>query len=187
MVVVLIVAVMATLASPQLIVLMRENRARQAAQQVAQLISTSRMRALGRGSAVIVRYRSATGFTVLESIEGVTAATARGSATCAAQPGLGCLANNWTNPDLSRQVAQLVALSIVSLTVNNQSGVAQTQMDICFTPLGRSFISFDGNPPTAPMVAATTVSVQRVGTSNQPVGLLRNVAVLPSGMARVGL
>jgi len=56
-------------------------------------------------------------------------------------------------------------------------------MDLCFTPLGRSFISFDGTPPTAPMVGATTIDVQRSGG----IGLLRSVAILPTGMARVGL
>jgi len=187
MVVVLIIAIMATLASPSITEQMRERRSRDAAQQLSGLFSNSRMRALGRGAGVMVRYRAATGFTVLESIEGTAAATLRGSATCAAQPGLGCIANNWTDPSLSRQVNLYIPPPTVTVTVRNQGGTAQTQMDLCFTPLGRSFISFDGAPPTLPMVGATTIDVQRLNSANQPIGLLRSVAVLPTGMARVGI
>jgi type II secretory pathway pseudopilin PulG len=188
MVVVLIIAITAVLASPSITEQMRERRSRDAAQRIAGLFTRSRMRALGRGAGVLVRYRAATGFTVLESIEGATAAIARtGSATCAAQPGLGCLANNWTNAGLSRQVDQLDAPAPLSMTVRDQAGTSKAQMDVCFTPLGRSFISFDGTPPTAPMVGATTVDVQRLSSTGQTVGLLRTVAVLPTGIARVGL
>jgi type IV fimbrial biogenesis protein FimT len=184
MAVVLIISITAVLASPLITDQMRERRSRDTAQQLAQLFSTSRMRSLGRGAGVLVRYRTATGFTVLESIEGATSATNRtGNANCAAQPGLGCLANDWTNVSLSRQVSQYTPPSTLSVTVRDQAGTAKTQMDLCFTPLGRSFISFDGTPPTAPMVGATTIDVQRSGG----IGLLRSVAILPTGMARVGL
>jgi len=183
MTVVLIIAVTAVLASPIMTEQMRERRSRDAAQQLAQLFSSSRMRALGRGAGVLVRYRTATGFTVLESIEGTASSIARtGSATCAAQPGLGCLANDWSNASLSRQVGQYTPTSAVTVTMRDQSGTAKTQMDVCFTPLGRAFISFLGASPTAPMVGAVTIDVQR-----SPVGLLRTVAILPTGMARVGL
>jgi len=184
MTVVLIIAVTAVLASPIMTEQMRERRSRDAAQQLAQLFSGSRMRALGRGAGVLVRYRPATGFAVLESIEGATSSIARtGSATCAAQPGLGCLANDWTDASLSRQVGQFNPPSTITVTIHDQLGSVQTQMDVCFTPLGRSFISFLGTRPTAPMVGAATIDVQR----NTGVGLLRTVAILPTGMARVGL
>jgi hypothetical protein len=70
------------------------------------------------------------------------------------------------------------------VTARNQAAAAQTSMDICFSPGGRSFISFDGTPPTTPLVGATTIDVQRTGNG---VGLLRTIAVLPNGMARLGL
>lgn len=188
MVVVLIISITAALASPVILEQMRERRARDAAVQLTQIFANSRMRALGRGAGVLVRYRSDTGFTVLESIEGSALSTLRtGNANCAAQPGLGCLANNWNDPALSRQVNLYVAPPTIGVTVRDQAGMAQTQMDLCFTPLGRSFLSFDGNPPTAPMVGATTVDVQRLSTTGTSVGLLRTIAVLPSGMARLGL
>jgi prepilin-type N-terminal cleavage/methylation domain-containing protein len=188
MAVVLIIAVMAVLASPLITEQMRERRSRDTAQHVSQMFSGGRMRALGRGSSVLVRYRSATGFTVLESIEGATAASARtgGSAACAAQPGLGCLSNNWTDAGLSRQVEAYAIPTALTVTVRDKIGTAKTQMDLCFTPLGRSFISFDGSSPTLPMVAATSIDVQRT-VGGVGVGLSRTIAVLPTGMARLGL
>ncbi|HEX2876050.1 MAG TPA: prepilin-type N-terminal cleavage/methylation domain-containing protein [Polyangiaceae bacterium] len=183
-VVVLIVGITAALATPTVSAQVRERRSRDTAQRIAQLYSVSRMRALGRGTAVMVRYRSDTGFSVVESVLGATAAAANGSVTCANQPGLGCLTNSWTDPDTSRVVTTLMPQSDLTVTVRDQSAVAKTKMDICFTPMGRSFISFDGTAPTASMVGATTVEVQRTGKG---LGLLRSVAILPNGMARLGL
>jgi prepilin-type N-terminal cleavage/methylation domain-containing protein len=189
MVVVIIIGITAALATPMMVTQLRERRARDLTQRVAQVYSNARIRALGRGSAVLVKYRAAgagAGLTVLESIEGTTAATLRGSAACAAQPGLGCLANNWgAAADTVRQVAQLTPGAEFTVAAHQgSSSVALDQMDICFTPLGRSFISFDGSAPKTPMVAATTIDVQRTGSGT---GLLRTVAILPNGMARLGL
>jgi len=184
-VVVLIIGITAALATPSMTTQIRERRSRDVAQRIAQLYSSARMRALGRGAAVLVRYRAATGFTVLESIQGTAAATAQNasSATCAAQPGLGCLANTWTDASLSRLVGEITPSSEMTVTAKDRFSTTVTQMDICFTPMGRSFITFDTNPPTA-MVGATTVDVQRTGSGT---GLLRTVAILPNGMARLGL
>lgn len=72
----------------------------------------------------------------------------------------------------------------MTVTAKNPSSTAVTQMDICFTPMGRSFVSFDGTAPTTAMVGAPTIDVQRTGSGT---GLLRTVAILPNGMARLGL
>ncbi len=175
-VVVLIIGVTAALATPSLLGQMRERRSRDLAQRVAQVYSQARMRALGRGSAVLVRFNSGTGFTVLESIEGATVAATRAGATCAARPGLGCITNNWGNAgDTTRTVQTLSWSSEFSVTGTTAA------MDICFTPSGRSFLSTDGTAPRAPMVGAQLLTVQRGD------GLARTVAVLPNGMARLGL
>ena len=185
-VVVLIIGITAALATPSMTTQIRERRSRDVAQRIAQLYSGARMRALGRGAAVLVRYRADTGFTVLESIQGTAAATAQNatSATCAAQPGLGCLANNWADANVSRLVSELAPSSEMTVTAKNPAATLVTQMDICFTPMGRSFVSFDGTAPTTAMVGAATVDVQRTGSGT---GLLRTVAILPNGMARLGL
>jgi type IV fimbrial biogenesis protein FimT len=184
MVVVLIIGITAALATPTITGQVRERRSRDTAQRIAQLYSVARMRALGRGTAVLVRYRAATGFSVLESVQGAAQAALQNAAsvTCANQPGLGCLANNWGNPQTSRVVTTLVPAADLTVTARDQGATAQTSMDICFTPMGRSFISFDSSAPTGAMVGATTVQIQRTGK-----GLLRTVAILPNGMARLGL
>lgn len=179
-VVVLIVGISAALATPTLAGQVRERRSRDTAQRIAQLYSVARMRALGRGGAVVVSYNSASGFTVRESILGAAAL----DPTCSNQPGMGCLTNAWGNPASTRVVTTLVPLAELTVTARDQGAVARTQMDICFTPMGRSFISFNGSAPTNAMVGATTVEVQRTGTGT---GLLRTVAILPNGMARLGL
>jgi type IV fimbrial biogenesis protein FimT len=184
MVVVLIIGITAALATPSIAAQVRERRSRDTAQRVAQLYSIARMRALGRGTAVLVRYRAATGFSVIESVQGAAVAALQNasSVTCANQPGLGCLANNWTDPQTSRVVTTLVPGADLTVTARDQGATDQTSMDICFTPMGRSFISFNGAAPTGAMVGATTVQVQRTGK-----GLARTVAILPNGMARLGL
>ncbi len=183
--VVLIIGITAALATPSIAGQIRERRSRDAAQRIALLYSSARMRALGRGSAVRVSYNKDTGFKVLESIEG-TAVAGGARAACAAQPGLGCLANNWANADTSRQVATLPPITDISVIARDQGGTVKDNMDICFTPMGRSFISFDGTAPSQPMAGATTIDVRRQ-LNGTDVGLLRTVAVLPNGMARIGL
>jgi len=189
MVVVLIIGITAALATPTITEQVKERRSRDTAQRIAQLYSGARMRALGRGSAVVVRYRKATGFTVIESVQGATAAAAQNAAsvTCAAQPGLGCLANNWSvGADTWRQVATLEPADNLTVTAKDQTDGPQDAMDICFTPMGRSFISFNESPPSSAMIGATTVEVQR-NIDGTLKGLLRTVAILPNGMARIGL
>lgn len=181
-VVVLIIGITAAIATPVLAGQMRERRSRDLAQRVAQVYSLARMRALGRGSAVLVRFNQASGFTVLESVEGLAVATERMGATsgasCVNRPGLGCLSNNWTATSAAgtaRTVQTLSWPAEFSVTTGTNT------LDICFTASGRSFSSTDGVPLRQPMVGAQLISVKREG------GLTRTVAVLPSGMARVSL
>lgn len=180
MVVVLIIGITAMLATPVLAGQVRERRSRDLAQRVAQIYSSARMRALGRGSSVLVKYNSSS-FVVLESVEGVAEATRRMGTTalgesCKLRPGLGCLTNNWSaGADTWREVSRTQWSSDMTVTA------ATANMDICFTPGGRSFLSTNGGAPTAAMVGAQTISVQRTN------GLVRNVAILPNGMARLAL
>lgn len=186
MVVVMIIGIVAVLATPTIAGQMRERRSREAAQQIALLYSNARMRALGRGAAVMVRYNAASGFTVLESIEG-EGAVARGVAACASLPGRGCLSTAWGVPNNSRVVASFNPLirgeyQDVAVTARTPADANVTEMSVCFTPLGRSFASYDATFPTATMAGAATIQVKR-GDS----GLLRTVAVLPNGSARLAL
>jgi type II secretion system protein H len=191
MAVVVIIAITASLATPEVIELMRERRGRNAAQSVAMLFSTARARAMGRGAAVLVQYRAATGsFTVRESIEG-QAAIARGQPSCVNQPGMGCLTTQWTVAANSR-VIDSVQLNDPDNTPNFEfhmfdgAGTEQPQMDICFTPLGRSFLSVNGQPPATPMVGAARFTIPR-GLKSARKFWNRAVVILPNGTARLAL
>jgi type II secretion system protein H len=179
MVVVLIIGITAMLATPVLAGQVRERRSRDLAQRIAHVYSGARMRALGRGSSVLVKYNSSS-FRVLESVEGLAEATRRmgasGGESCKLRPGLGCLTNNWSaGADTWREVSKMEWPSEMTVAAGT------TTLDICFTPGGRSFLSTDGTPPTAAMVGAQTISVRRTN------GQLRRVTILPNGMARLAL
>jgi prepilin-type N-terminal cleavage/methylation domain-containing protein len=190
-VVVVIIGITAALATPQVIQLMRERRGRQAAQSVALVYATARMRAMGRGSAVLVQYRRATGtFTVLESIEGADASNAllgRNQANCANQPGMGCLSTNWA---VNSRTVETLVLENTGTNLNfgmfDASGGQPTQFDVCFTPLGRSFSSTTGAPPTAPMTTPSTFRILS-GVKSGRTFYTRNVVILPNGTARIAL
>lgn len=188
-VVVVIIGITAALATPAVVEQMRERRARSAAQTVALLYANARMRALGRGAAVMVQYRSDTAaFTVRESIEGNTATVA----SCAEQPGWGCLTTDWTNNARTVESWKLDS-NFLEVKANDQGGTKQNDMDICFTPAGRSFVSFSrASSPSTPMAGATTVSMARKsggGTSGvaEDGKFWRKVVILPNGSARVAL
>jgi type IV fimbrial biogenesis protein FimT len=187
MVVVLIISVIAVLAIPQIVLVMRERRSREAAQQIALLYSNARMRAMGRGSAVMVRYAPATGFSVIESIQGA-AAIAQGLGACTTLPGAGCLLNNWNNPVNYREVTSFnprirgeYGGTDLAIALANPSGGAVTDMNVCFSPLGRTFASYAATWPATTMAGAATIRVQRGE------GLTRTVAILPNGSARLAL
>jgi prepilin-type N-terminal cleavage/methylation domain-containing protein len=189
-VVVLIIGITAALATPTLTRQFRERRSRDTAQQIALLYSNARMRALGRGSAVLVRYvKGASGapatFTVLESIEGEDVASKGISENkdCAARPGLGCLTNNWQDSAVTRSVTTFTAMPEVDVTV----GGDPDQLAICFTPLGRSFsTTVTDTTPTTPMTGAATITVVRPPAKGGQ-GIPRTVAVMPNGLARLAL
>ena len=202
-VVVVIIGICAALATPSVISEMRERRARDLAQRVGALYSTARMRAMGRGSSVLVRYRDDGTFSILESIEGATAAGLRGQAACATQPGLGCLSNDWNTPGLSTPLETLrIDTELFAFRAKDRTGTATSQMDICYSSMGRSFISFTAaSRVRTPMVGATTFELRRIPkggdvNSNNERGSVgnvvdgkswRTVVILPNGTARLSL
>jgi prepilin-type N-terminal cleavage/methylation domain-containing protein len=181
MVVVIIIGVTAALATPTVVEQMRERRARDTAQQIANVFTGARMRAMGRGAAVMVRYNSTTGFRTFESIEGAMATT-RGEATCASAPGLGCLSTDWATPANERLVSTYLPADSIKVIGYAPNGTTEsTDIRICFTPSGRSFASYLAADPSLAMAGSVEFTVKRT------TGLLRRVAVLPNGNARLAL
>lgn len=178
LVVVVIIGIAAALATPSVVHQMRERRSRDAAQQIAQVYSGARMRAMGRGSAVLVRYAGGT-FQVRESVEGALA-QARKKNQCISAPGAGCLSTQWATAVNWREVSSFTPLTGITVTAR-RGAQAPTAIQVCFTPGGRSFLSTIDTPPTAPFTGSLEFAVQR------DVGLLRRVVLLPNGNARLAL
>ena len=201
-VVVVIIGICAAMATPSVIAQMRERRARDLAQRVAVLYSSARMRAMGRGAAVLVRYRDDGTFRVLQSIEGRASADLRGQPLCERQPGLGCASNDWNNDALYSEVERLaIDTDNYAFRAKDKGGSEASKMDICFSALGRSFITLTGESSIrTPMVGATTFELRRAaegdaGAADErgSVGNVvdgkswRTVVILPNGTARLSL
>jgi len=186
MVVVIIIGILAAIALPQIASRMRERRATQAAQQIALMYRNARLRAMGRGFAVMVNYDATTGgFRVLEALPN------GGLTPCVPSLPPSCTSANWASAAATRVVETFTPSASgpngtyagVAVSVAAQpSNTTATLLDLCFSPRGRSFSRLLSTSPLAPMTGTVNVTVSRgVGT------LQRHVTVLPNGMARLAL
>ncbi|MEI9951107.1 MAG: prepilin-type N-terminal cleavage/methylation domain-containing protein [Pseudomonadota bacterium] len=186
MVVVVIIGILAAIAVPQIASRMRERRTSQAAQQIALLYRNARLRAMGRGFAVLVNYESSTGaFRVLETLP------AGGLTDCTPRLPPSCSNTNWAVPTATRVVETFnpslsgstgIYAGIV-VTVNAQpSAQTAASLDLCFTPRGRTFSRLVTGNALQPMTGVIEIVVGRAAPMLQ-----RRVNILPNGMARVSL
>jgi type IV fimbrial biogenesis protein FimT len=184
MVVVVIIGVLAALALPQIASRMKERRASQSAQQIALMYRNARLRAMGRGFAVLVNYTAATGlFKVIETLPA-------GGLTPCNEIHLPptCLNTDWTAAASTRLVDSFNPIanttsSGITVSVATQPGnTTATVLDVCFSSRGRSFSRLAAGNPLAPMTGTIDVNVNR-GTNT----LVRHVMILPNGMSRLAL
>jgi type IV fimbrial biogenesis protein FimT len=195
-VVVIIVSVLAALAIPSITARVRDRRTQQAAQEVMTLYRNARMRAMGRGSAVLVRYdNSGTPegqFQMREAVRGATT-----DPNCSQLPVNTCLLPSWADGNPDNRVlssfepairAEYAGVNIVMNGPPPTNATPQNQVDICFTPMGRAFVRFNNAPgtPFEPLTGVPVADVWRQGTDGSPVGLTRHVMILPNGHARFG-
>ena len=184
MVVVVIIGLLAAIAVPGIASRMRERRTNQAAQQIALLYRNARLRALGRGFAVMVSYNAVSGFRVLETLP------AGGVMSCVPTLPPSCANTNWALPAETRVVetfnpsgSSTGLYAGVLVTVTSQpSGSTASNLDVCFTPRGRTFSRELSANPLAPMTGVVEIQVGRAAPMLQ-----RRVNVLPNGMARMAL
>ena len=192
MVVVVIITGLASLAVPSILRQMRDRRTRQAAEEIAMLYRQARLRALGRGAAVLVQYRKATGFQLREAVLG-------GASTCATLPTTNCATTNWgqgptvaggdqliSSFDPTTGVYDGVTAQAYASDPNKGGGSATYKssdnadaLDICFTPMGRTLFRILAAGQLLPMTGIPVISVSRASG-----GLTRLVVVPPNGMAR---
>jgi prepilin-type N-terminal cleavage/methylation domain-containing protein len=195
-VVVIIIAVLAVLAIPTLTDQMRSRRTQFAAKEVAAMYRTGRMRAMGRGSAVLVRFENnVTAEGRFEMREAVRSGSA--NADCDRMPVSSCTLTDWlsTSPNnqliqtfTSFQRSELQDIRASAVGAPPADSGAQTQMDVCFTPMGRTFVRYNqGVVPFTPLTGVPVVRVFRWDPgSGQPYGIIRTVMILPNGNVRLG-
>ena len=181
MVVVVVITALTALAIPSILKQMRDRRTRQAAEEIAAIYRQARLRALGRGSAVLVRYANA-------SFETREAMLGGGAANCVQLPSTSCTLTNWiTNlpdPTSTSQQLSLYAppVGVISEVFANgiPTGTAQTAFDVCFTPMGRTFVNTAQPPAFQSWSGVPLIRVSGADTSR----LKRYVLIPPNGLAR---
>ncbi len=183
--VVTIIAIVAALAMPSIASRLRDRRTQQTAQAIAQLYSTARMRAMGRGAAVLVRYNN-NQFEVREAIRGAAAETDVNCqplpiSTCLApgQWGLGADAPNRLITTYDPQEFEGVRMEM------KMGSTDLSAMDVCFTPMGRAFFSNTAGGALSQLVGVPQAEVRRVEGS-QTIGLKRVVVIMPNGNSHLG-
>ncbi len=183
MVVVVIIGIVAAIAMPNIVERLRERRSAQAAENIALLYRNARLRALGRGFPVLVRYSDATGFTALEAQPVAENCVARLPPTC--------LNAAWATATSVRQVevfnptlsGSTGNYANVTMGVTTQpSNATAAAIEICYSPHGKVYSRVVAANPFVPMTGIVDVNVNR-GTNT----LQHHVAVLPNGMARLAL
>lgn len=199
-VVVIIISVFSALAMPQVTAQLRDRRVHEAAQRIALIYQQARMRAMGQGGAMLVRY-STSGQGAFQTEEALVG-TANALQKCALLPSVSCTQTDWANAANNQfRVIENIDFStepglfddpthpgvFTSLTTDTGAAAASnTVMDVCFTPLGRTFIRYGvTNAWTTPQ-GVPQISVVRKFGANE-IGLARKVLILPTGIARLQL
>jgi prepilin-type N-terminal cleavage/methylation domain-containing protein len=190
MVVVVIIAILATIAVPLFAERIRENAVTRAATSMADIFRGARSRALGRGAAIMITAKDDGSLTVYEGVEGKVQALANQTDLCGNLPTRGCTTNDWGNVSSGSTIgtARVVGgmASSTDFTTSVTLGTApQSPVNICFSPGGRTFVSTTTSTWTpASWTPLTDVLKLSVVSSN---GRTRNILVLPNGTARLGL
>ena len=183
-VVVIIVSVFAAMAMPTIINQLRDRRVRETAQKIASVYRQARLHAMGRGSAVLVRFASGR-FTVFEAQMG----SRHADAACAQLPFSSCLSTTWGTGTERRAVdgygpALSGERAAIALSMLDSSYTPVPALDVCFTPMGRVF-SRESIKDEDALTAMTEPYLNVVEASG--LGRTRRVLLMPNGSARPSL
>ncbi len=183
MVVVVIIAISAAMVIPLATRQLRDNQVHRIAKEVASTYRNARMLAMARGGAVVVEMRNVGGVKVLEG-RNPTKTNACQYLPVAHCNRAGGTLNPWTDPNKTELVEQLASPSGISIRIAD--GSTQPLTHVCYTPMG-STMRMNTAVGFVPMRTALPLDIyrHRPGSPDTPVGLVRKVAVLPNGSARV--
>jgi type II secretion system protein H len=190
MVVVIMIGILVALGIPSIAAQMRDRRTNQAAHEVALLYRRARALAMGRGSAVMVRFDSATrgAIEVREARNDVATGT-----LCVGMPSTSCTATNWDAASTQNRLLDgwsfdpttMGVYDNVQLAFFRANGTsAGSAADVCFTPLGRPYFrTSHGDKFTDVLAEVPYIEVSPV----DGLGTKRTVLVLPTGASRLAL
>lgn len=186
MVVVVLVAILAAVAVPGVVERLRQRRVSEAAEKIAALYRGARVRALGRGAAVLVRWQDSR-FTVYEAVQGAAAVD---DANCKMVPSSNCLRANWANDgaDTRHEIGGFrfgdraeYRDADVSVAVSGTDGAAAATLDVCFSPVGQAYSRTNLAGAFVPLNGVVGAAVTRASGQS----LTHRVTVLPNGIAAV--
>jgi prepilin-type N-terminal cleavage/methylation domain-containing protein len=200
-VVVILIGVFAAMAMPQVTKQLRDRRVHEAAQRVALIYQQARIRAMGQGGAILVRYTAGTNtqgsFETKEALVGTS-----DSKNCALVPSTSCTQTAWTTAG-STQTRSIQTIDfgtesglgfisginpgVFATLTPDPSSTNTTAMDVCFTPLGRAYVAYGGTSTMTPLAGVPVINVFRKDSTGAALGLTRHVLVLPTGIARLQL
>lgn len=183
MIVIVMIGVLLVLGIPTISAQMRDRRTNQAAHEVALLYRQARAVAMGRGTAVLVRYdlppRGA--ITVLE------AKNPGDAANCLGLPASSCNDNLWNGANSLLLGSFDPSLSSVydNVTLTFLNTASDTEGDLCFSPLGRPYWRnvHVGTQNFVPLAEVPRIAVSPI----DGIGTTRTVLVLPTGASRLAL
>jgi prepilin-type N-terminal cleavage/methylation domain-containing protein len=201
--VVIIIGIFAVLAIPQVTKQLIDRRTHETAERIALIYQQARFRALGQGTAVLVRYTMGTksgAFETREAMMGTSAGTA-----CAMAPTSSC-GVDWNNVANGQfRVLELLDLGTeygiggpnpppVFAELTFSAGTNAAPLDICFKPSGQTFWRQTTTGTFQPLTAVPDFHVYRSQSgsggdesTSAPFGLVRHVLVPPIGVARLQL
>lgn len=189
------VGILATLALPSISYQMKSNRIFRASQEVAALYRQARIRAMGRGSAVMFRFSRDAGspgsVVIFEAMTPLEASAEEGVEGPCQTPRASCQQTNWTDDKEYRQIGQFLPGSGVydkiAMTMERGEGEAPTPLnnaEFCFTPLGRLFFRTDTGVPFTPLPDANGALSIRVARTDG-ISFPRRVLLPTNGAASV--
>ena len=183
--VIVMIGAMAAMASPLFIDVMRDRRVHQGALQAAEVYRLARARALGRGSAVMVRWSAGPGtgegtLAMREAIQG---------GVNGPLPTSNCTTTDWTvGSTNSRAVTHLDfvagAFGLAQFSMSDASG-AVTTSEFCFSPRGRTF--YRTTAGWSPLADVPKLTVENKRDPVATGGRARVVYIPPNGAARLAL
>lgn len=181
MVSIVIIALLAAMATPSFVAMMRDRRVVRAGLMLADTYREARTRALSRGNAVMVRWTAgATGKGTIETRESIIAPAGLGVAT-------GCLTSSWDAASLNTRPVSSFDFSgptfvLAEMKFFSETNAEATLGEICFSAQGTTYVRYVDNGVWAPLAGVPHYNVTNTNTT-----LNRVVYVPPNGVARLQL